>query len=118
MSIEQVKQFLINKGIDLHALKHPQDMGKTISERNLYELMNDYASELQKKINWYIAEGYEREIIHHKDILFFAEWIDINGVRQNKCKWKFKGDSYDKTYTTHEMYKFFDKKPELPEQGE
>jgi hypothetical protein len=36
--------------------------------------------------------------------LDFAEWIDINGIRDGRHEWKYKGDNYSKKHTTQEMF--------------
>ena len=37
----------------------------------------------------------------------FAEWIDINGIRNNEHKWKYKFDNYVKKFTSKEMFEKF-----------
>lgn len=49
-----------------------------------------------------IIESYvDQDIESH---LKFAEWLDINGVRNDRHEWKYKGDNYTKKYTTKEMF--------------
>ena len=38
------------------------------------------------------------------DTLAFAEWIDINCVRNGEHKWTYRGDNYRKNYSTEDMY--------------
>jgi len=39
-----------------------------------------------------------------KDVLVFAEWVDINCIRAWKHEWTYKGDNYSKRYSTQEIY--------------
>lgn len=36
--------------------------------------------------------------------LYFAEWIDIHGIRDGQHEWKYKGDNYKKKFSTQEMF--------------
>jgi hypothetical protein len=42
-----------------------------------------------------------------ENTLLFAEWIDLNGIRNNEHEWKYKGDNYVCRYSTEEMYQLF-----------
>jgi len=39
--------------------------------------------------------------------LLFAEWLDINGIRNNQHEWKWSGDNWTGRHTTKEMYAIF-----------
>jgi hypothetical protein len=41
-------------------------------------------------------------------ILMFAEWIDINCVRNGEHIWKYKGDNFSINHTTEEMLHIFE----------
>ena len=41
------------------------------------------------------------------DTLAFAEWIDINCVRNGEHKWTYRGDNYRKNYSTEDMYRIY-----------
>lgn len=36
------QEFMISKGHTIHAIKHPQDLNLTISEINLFQIMDEY----------------------------------------------------------------------------
>ena len=38
------------------------------------------------------------------DVLGFAEWIDVEGIRAERHQWTYRGDNYEKKHTTEEMY--------------
>ena len=40
--------------------------------------------------------------------LLFAEWLDIEGIRNDKHEWKWCGDNWKGRYTTKEMYVKFE----------
>ena len=39
--------------------------------------------------------------------LGFAEWMDLNCVRNNEHEWKYRGDKYSKVYSTKEMFEIY-----------
>lgn len=62
----------------------------------------------EHKINDQIDDGlFEREQVILSSVrisLDFAEWIDINGIRNDRHEWKYKGDNYSKRWTTQQMF--------------
>jgi len=41
------------------------------------------------------------------DTLAFAEWIDINCVRNGEHKWTYRGNNFRSNYTTEELYRIY-----------
>jgi len=41
------------------------------------------------------------------DTLAFAEWIDINCVRNGEHKWTYRGDNFRKNHSTEDMYQIY-----------
>lgn len=48
-----------------------------------------------------------QKLVLENDTFLFAEWIDLNGIRNNEHEWMFKGDNWTGRYTTEEMYNLF-----------
>lgn len=42
-----------------------------------------------------------------KDILGFAEWMDIEAIRSDEHVWKYRGDNFSKKYSTEALYKIW-----------
>ena len=40
----------------------------------------------------------------------FAEWLNINGIRDGQHEWKYKADNFKKKFSTQEMFKEYQKK--------
>ena len=41
------------------------------------------------------------------DTLAFAEWIDINCVRNGEHKWTYRGNNFQGDYTTEQLYRIY-----------
>lgn len=41
------------------------------------------------------------------ETLAFAEWIDINCVRNGEHKWVYRGDNFNKSYDTQQLYTIY-----------
>lgn len=79
-----------DKKLEIWGLLRDLEMGKLS-----VDYVNDHISRL--------VDG----MIPLPDTLEFAEWIDINCIRDGNIKWKYKGDNFKKSYTTKEIFGFF-----------
>ena len=73
------------------------------------EEINRWTEVNQRVIKVIIKENKENK--ENKDYinspLEFAEWININGIRDGEHEWIYKVDNYKKKFSTKEMYEFF-----------
>jgi hypothetical protein len=60
-----------------------------------------------------LEEVLRKQVTPENDTFLFAEWINLNGIRNNEHEWKFKGDNWTGRYSTEEMYNFFKSKIKL-----
>lgn len=76
------------------------------------EKVKNEISKIEKVVNGKLSTAFEKGVEFAESELQnlaieFAEWIDINGIRDNEHNWKYKFDNYVKKFTSIEMFEKF-----------
>jgi len=79
------------------------DYNNAINKSKIYDM--DIIKQCETK--------HELELLKFKHVqenksLLFAEWLDLEGIRNDIHQWKWKGDNYIGRYTTKKMYIIFE----------